>query len=57
MTLQESCNYITKNFYDDSQGRIILKSTGKRLNVEGLNYLLKKFYKFAKEKILDDEIY
>lgn len=57
MTLQESCNYITKNFYDDSQGRIILKSTGKRLNVEGLNYLLKKFYKFAKEKILDNEIY
>lgn len=48
MTLQEMCDYVTRNFYDDPEGRIMLKTCNKKLNVKGLNYLLKRFYEFAK---------
>lgn len=56
MVLQELCDFITNNFYDDYHGRIILKNKNKVLNVKGLNYLLKKFYKCSKEYV-EDEIY
>lgn len=39
MTLQEWCDFITSNFYDDYQGRIILKNKNKVLNVKGLKYM------------------
>jgi hypothetical protein len=54
MTLQELCDFITNNFYDDYHGRIILKNKNKVLNVKGLNYLLKKFYKRSKECVEDE---
>ena len=56
MVLQELCDFITNNFYDDYYGRIILKNKDKILNVKGLNYLLKKFYKYSKECV-EDEVY
>lgn len=54
MTLQELCDFITNNFYDDYQGRIILKTNNTILNVRGLNYLLRKFYEYSKEHIKDE---
>lgn len=54
MTLQELCDFVTSNFYNDSIGRIILKDKNRVLSVEGLNYLLKKFYKCSKEYVEDE---
>ena len=54
MTLQEWCDFITSNFYDDYQGRIILKNKNKVLNVKGLNYLLRKFFEQSKECVKDE---
>lgn len=50
---EEYIDYITSHFTDDTCGRIITKKEPTyRLNVEMLNYLLKKLYrKFKKDEI------
>lgn len=49
---EEYIDHVTSHFTDDIYGRIVLKKNGHRLNVEMLNYLLKKIYrKFKKDEI------
>lgn len=55
---EEYLDYVTSHFTDDIYGRIVLKEhPTHRLNVEMLNYLLKKLYKkFKKNEIYSNRM-